>query len=202
MAEQLLGVHLSYLQCWCALYSRPPPPEFPAVVCGSPRYQLPWGAAAGCEGWDLRISRYGPRLLLHHRPSSSFSPTGAVDQFALFPFKHTAPSLPHSLITRSARIRTSFGGLETLSKGSKCQTTPGSGSPLPAAVLRAPRRAKYKSPLSERRSFHALTVAPTACSLLLTRRTTPRLQIKQHNSPRAQQSHGNKCNSFAEAKRW
>lgn len=32
---------LSYLQCWCAWYSRPPPPEFPAVVCGSLRYPLP-----------------------------------------------------------------------------------------------------------------------------------------------------------------
>ena len=35
------GVHLSYLQRWCAWYSRPPPPEFPAVVCGSPGCQPP-----------------------------------------------------------------------------------------------------------------------------------------------------------------
>lgn len=41
VAELLLGVHLSYLQCWCAWYSRPPPSEFPVVVCGSPRYQPP-----------------------------------------------------------------------------------------------------------------------------------------------------------------
>lgn len=40
----------SYLQCWCAWYSRPPQPEFPAVVCGSPGYQPPYGAAAGCGG--------------------------------------------------------------------------------------------------------------------------------------------------------
>lgn len=40
----------SHLQCWCAWYSRPPPPEFPGVVCGSPGYPRPWGAAAGSAG--------------------------------------------------------------------------------------------------------------------------------------------------------
>lgn len=32
---------VSYLQRWCAWYSRPPPPEFPAVVCGSLRSPPP-----------------------------------------------------------------------------------------------------------------------------------------------------------------
>lgn len=37
------------------------------------------------------------------------------------------------------------------------------------------------------RSFNALPAAPTAWSLLLTRKTTPRLKIKQHNSLTADQ---------------
>lgn len=82
---------LAYLQCWCAWYSRPPPPEFPAVACGSPRYPLPWGAAAGCGGLDLGIFRYGPQPLRYPRPSSSFRLGGSFRYFTLFPFKHAAP---------------------------------------------------------------------------------------------------------------
>lgn len=52
------------------------------------------------------------------------------------------------------------------------------------------------------RSFNALTAAPTACSLLLTRKTTPRLKIKQQTVCREPISHGNKCNRFVEARRW
>lgn len=142
---------MSYLQCQCAWYSQPPPPEFPAVVCGSPGYQPPYGSAAGCGGQDLSRSRYGPWLLRHHRPSSSFAP-GAVDKIALFPLTHSAltttqPDNAHS------DMNDKFWGLETISKGSKCQTTPGSGVSSPRC--RVAHRAKYKIQLSEMRSFNA-----------------------------------------------
>lgn len=140
---------ISYLQCWCVWYSWPPPPEFPAVVYGSLRYQPPWGAAAGCEGWGLSISRYGPWLLLHHRPSSSLCPPTLELKInvALLAFQHTAPLTTTYLITPSAKNQDKFWGSRNLSKGLKCLTTPESGFPLPAAVLCVPQRAKYKSPI-------------------------------------------------------
>lgn len=70
----LLLLCTSYLRCLCASYSRPPPPASPAAACGSPGCPPPCGAAAGCGGSGLSISRYGPWLLRHHRPSSSFGP--------------------------------------------------------------------------------------------------------------------------------
>lgn len=52
----------SYLRCWCAWYSRPLQPEFPAAVCGNPGYPPPFDsvAAAGCGGSGSCISRCGP----------------------------------------------------------------------------------------------------------------------------------------------
>lgn len=165
----------SYLQCWCVWYSRPPQPEFPAAVCGSLGYRRPYGSAAGCGDLDLWISRCGQRLLRHHhhhRPSSSFL-SGAVDKIALFPrLSHTltAPSSPHSRAPWYERqVWGARSGLKTINTRIRVSSfLCSSGWSLMELNIRIP--------LSEMRSFNALSVAPTACSLLLTRKTTRALK--------------------------
>lgn len=66
-----------------------------------------------------------------------FTSAGAVDNFAFFPFKHAAPLTATYPDNAQRENGDKFKWLHTVSAGSKCQTTPGSGSSLPTA-------AKYK----------------------------------------------------------
>lgn len=74
----------------------------------------------------------------HHHP---FTSAVAVDNFAFFAFRHAAPLTATYPDTAQRENRDKFKWLKTVSAGSKCQTTPGSGSSLSTATV-PPRQSR------------------------------------------------------------
>lgn len=92
----------------------------------------------------------------HHHPLTS---AVAGDNFAFFAVRHAAPLTATYPDTAQRENRDKLKWLKTVSAGSKCQTTPGSGSSLPTATVPSPTEPSRRGWWNERRSF---SVAPTA----------------------------------------